>query len=88
MSNPFPKSERRSEDRWSHYTGCVVSVEGRMATLLDLSPWGARLEGPNNLPVNQTVRLDLPNGTPIRATVLESQPGTCRLRFAFEFEEF
>lgn len=79
-------TERRSEDRWPHYFGTRVGLEGLSARLQDLSPWGARVECATRYQPESIVRLDLPWGSPVRANVLSWEAGVARLRFDYEVE--
>jgi len=81
-------AERRSEERWEHYAGCAIGLDGNMARIQDICSWGARVEARRNYSINETVRLDLPWGAPVRAVVLASENGLSRLRFDFPIDAF
>ena len=73
-------SERRTEDRWKHLSGTVVSLDGFPARIQDLSPQGARVEFGRAVSQGETLRLDLPWGSPVRAIVLAQESTRLRLK--------
>ena len=81
MAFPFPTDERREYPRPDRLNGCRVSVDGRMATLLNFSYWGAAVACPRTAQAGETIRLDLPESGPVRAVVLERGDAATRVRF-------
>ncbi len=82
--------ERRETRRVSESEGLPAKVESKAAVLLDVSPFGARVECEAEVGSGERVRLDLPwSEEPVFAWVLEVLPvlGThgrwtaCRVRF-------
>ena len=79
---PFilPTKERRCEDRISDYGQCRIAVDGRLATLLDVSTRGARFQAEYRPPAGSAIVVQLPHSMPAHATVLASEPN---VRIAF-----
>jgi hypothetical protein len=83
----LPRSERRDSNRWPHYKGLKLAVDGRMVELIDLSTTGARVASNVDFECGSVVVMDLPWGKKSRATVISGVGGIIRLRFFNEIEE-
>jgi hypothetical protein len=77
--------ERRQSNRIKRFEDSAASIEGRAATLIDLSEGGARLETSEPLLRGERAVLDLPSRGRVFGWVLESSQSalghTLRLRF-------
>lgn len=83
----FAQDDRRNSQRLRDHAGCVVSMNGSMATLLDLSETGAKLDCRRAPKLEATVLLELPWGKQVRGQVVGTNGDIVRLQFDFPIEQ-
>jgi hypothetical protein len=79
--------ERRSEDRWLDYAGCVVAVDGRVGKLIDVSASGARFVFNYIVAPGTTLIVDLPWGKTVRGKVISCEFSEIRMKFDFPIDQ-
>jgi len=79
--------ERRQTERVDKFLNPTASIEGRTATLVDLSAGGVRLITGEPLKRGERAALDLPNNGRVFGWVLDSTPSAPGYMLRLRFEE-